>query len=208
MFNWKFATPTGFDGLKYNHHSSLFLCIACLPTAIWLVSLSDTIHYCCSTLAEAASDGFPVFLTDRQNACVLAAGQHHSLRVCAWNTHVLFPTCSLLTTIIHQLDFFCLSTLHETGAGQTEVRIRGDYITNMKRHLKNAFGTLTLSRKLQNKKLNTFNPGKKKQLHSVDIKSPETRKSVNILALPVPSSQSLCVFWMGFRWNTWNKVCG
>ena len=38
--------------------------------------------------------------------------------------------------------------------------------------------------------------------------SPKTRKSVSMLALPVLSSRSQRVFWMGFWLDAWNKVCG
>ncbi len=41
--------------------------------------------------------------------------------------------------------------------------------------------------------------------YSGEVISPKTWKSVSIFALQVPSSQS---FWMGFRINAWNKVCG
>lgn len=101
----KILQPPRLWGLKYSHHSSLFLCIACLPTAIWLVSLSDTIYYCyCSPLAEAALDGFPVLHTDSPNASV--GGWPASLIESKGllNIPVLFLTCSLLTTVIDQID--------------------------------------------------------------------------------------------------------
>lgn len=75
---------------KYNHHSCLFLCIAHLPTVIWLLSLPDIIHYSCSGFSEAAGDGFPTSRADSQNVSVGSRPASLSESKGWWNAPLLF----------------------------------------------------------------------------------------------------------------------
>lgn len=88
-----------------------------------LCHFPNPVSYCCSTLAEAASDVFPVFHADSPNASV--GGRPASLIQSGGLLRdaavLFFLTCSLLAAIVHHSGrVFPHSTVQEPGRQKSE----------------------------------------------------------------------------------------